>query len=187
MSSWRDKFLTLDERGRTHKSLVYPAILSTFGGDVTAADALLADYRERCCEYAQAFPAMPETLASIRADGLAIGLVTNGEAEFQWRHIEALALREMVDTVLISETEGLRKPNKVIFLRAAERLNVRPEQCLFVGDNPIADILGAHAAGMQTAWFRSGMVWPNDIAAPPGAVVDTLPEVLEVIKAHRAE
>jgi putative hydrolase of the HAD superfamily len=126
---------------------------------------------------------MVETLTTLRAWGVATGLVTNGDEVFQSRHIKALGLREWVDTILISEVEGLRKPDKELFFRAASRLNVDPKHCLFVGDNPIADILGAHSAGMDTAWFRCGTVWPADIEAPPGAVIDALPEVLNLI--HR--
>jgi putative hydrolase of the HAD superfamily len=179
--AWRDKFLTLDARGRVHKSLVYPAILASFGGDSTVADELLADYQQRCCQYARPFPGMADTLSTIRSKGLAIGIVTNGEAEFQWRHIDALSLRELVDAVLISEVEGLRKPEKALFVRAAARLNVAPTKCLFVGDNPTADILGAHAAGMKTAWFRCGMTWPTEFEGPPGAVINALSEVPKLI------
>jgi len=179
--TWRDKFLLFDERGHVHKSVVYPAILAAFEGDPTAAGDMLMDYRENCCRFAKPFPGMAETLAALRTRGMATGVVTNGEEAFQSRRIAALKLREKVDTILISEVEGLRKPDKAIFFRAASRLKVDPEQCLFVGDNPAADILGAHAAGMATAWFRCGMAWPPDLQAPPGAVIDTLPEVLNLI------
>ncbi|WP_457796669.1 HAD family hydrolase [Methylocystis sp. S23] len=179
--AWRDEFLALDARGHVHKSLVYPTILATFSGDPAIAELMLVDYQENCCRYAMAFRGMTETLATLRARGLAIGVVTNGESAFQSRHIEALRLRERVDAILISESEGLRKPDRRLFMRAAKRLDVQPAHCLFVGDNPTVDILGAHAAGMATAWFRSGMAWPADLEAPPGAVIDALPEVLDLI------
>jgi putative hydrolase of the HAD superfamily len=179
--AWCDKFLSLDNRGRVHKSIVYPTILAWFGGDPTAADELLADYRQECCRHARSFPGMAQTLADIRSRGLAMGIVTNGEAEFQKRHIEALRLHALTDAILISEVEGLRKPDKALFLRAAERVNTEPARCLFVGDNPSADILGAHAAGMRTAWFRCGMIWPQELKGPPGATIETLAEILKVI------
>ena len=157
-------------------------LLASFGGDSTVADELLADYQERCCEYARPLPGMVDTLSIIRSKGLAIGIVTNGEAEFQWRHIDALSLREWVDAVLISEVEGLRKPDKALFVRAAARLNVAPTKCLFVGDDPTADILGAHAAGMKTAWFRRGMTWPKEHGEPPGAVINALSELPKLIE-----
>ncbi|MEX2298319.1 MAG: HAD family hydrolase [Dongiaceae bacterium] len=178
---WRDRFLALDERGHVHKAIVYPAILSEFGGDGAAADILLADYRNRFCRYALPFPDMQQTLTTLRADGLKIGLVTNGETAFQTRSIEALGLNRMADAILISEQEGLRKPDRALFIRAADRLGVSPAACLFVGDNPVADILGAHAAGMSTAWFGPHAGWPSDLEMP-GATIAKLSDILGLLE-----
>jgi putative hydrolase of the HAD superfamily len=178
---WIDRFLVLDARGSAHKSSVYPQILTAFGGDPALAQVLLADYRQRCCQHARAFPGMNDTLVALRARGCAMGLISNGETEFQRRHIQALRLGESLDVILVSESEGLRKPDVALFLRAAHRLNVVPAQCLFVGDDPVADILGAGAAGMRTAWFPNGRAWPRELAGPPGAVIRELSDVLTVI------
>lgn len=178
--SWRNRFLALDARGHVSKAMVYPALLSEFGGEKQAADALLTDYQERCCHFARGFPGMAETLTALRARGLKLGIVTNGETAFQSRHINALGLGSLVDAVLISEAEGLRKPDRALFHRAAERLGAQPARCLFVGDNPAVDILGAHAAGMQTAWFGRGAPWPPEIAPMPGVAIKSLPDLLEL-------
>jgi putative hydrolase of the HAD superfamily len=175
---WRTRFLTLDARGLTHKSVVYSELLREFGGDPLVGDILLADYRDRCCEHARSFPLMTETLRALRATGFKLGIVTNGETVFQARHIEVLGLRALVDVTLISEAEGLRKPDKAMFTHAAKRLNARPEECLFVGDNPAVDILGADAAGMQTAWFSNGSTWPAELPPLPGFAITGLEEII---------
>ena len=100
---------------------------------------------------------------------------------FKRRNIEALGLEPLVDAILISEAEGLRKPDAAIFFRAAERAGARPEECLFVGDNPEADILGAHGAGMKTAWFNAGAVWPEGLAVNPGAEIRELAQTLALV------
>jgi putative hydrolase of the HAD superfamily len=179
--AWRDRFLVLDARGHIGKSVVYPVLLEEFGGDLAATDALLVDYRERCCEHARGFPGMAATLSALRSRGLKLGIVTNGETEFQARHIDVLGLAARVDAVLISEAEGLRKPDRALFLRAADRLDVRVAECLFVGDNPAVDILGADAAGMPTAWFRNGAAWPHDLAHLPGPAIDSLDQILGLV------
>ena len=86
-----------------------------------------------------------------------------------------------MDAILISEAEGLRKPDAAIFCRAAERVGARPGECLFVGDNPEADIFGAHAAGMKTAWFNPGAVWPEGLAVNPGAEIRELARTLTLV------
>jgi putative hydrolase of the HAD superfamily len=65
------------------------------------------------------------------------------------------------------------------------RLGALQQHCLFVGDNPVADILGAHAAGMQTAWFCGVLDWPIDAGANPGVTLRSLPEVLDVVRDAR--
>lgn len=175
--AWCSRFVELDNRGYVHKSIVYPAILTEFGGADDMSEALLSDYRERCCLHARAMPQMKETLLDLRARGLKLAIVTNGETDFQTRNIRALGLNDLVHAILISEHEQLRKPDRELFYRAAQRLQVLPAQCLFVGDNPTADILGAHAAGMRTVWFNRGGDWP-EATAIPGPIVSKLSDVL---------
>lgn len=39
-----------------------------------------------------------------------------------------------LDTVLLSEEEGVEKPSCAIFRRACDRLGIEPEETLHVGD-----------------------------------------------------
>lgn len=176
-----ERFLALDRRGLVQKSVVYPTLLQELGAPAHLAEALLLDYRDRCCLFAGGFPDVADVVSRLRVMGLKLGIVTNGHAEFQSRHIDALNLREVMDTILISEVEGLRKPDVRLFHRAAARLEIESGACLFVGDNPEADILGAHGAGMQTAWFSNGRSWPADIAPLPGHQIDRLLDLLSIV------
>jgi putative hydrolase of the HAD superfamily len=148
LETWRSRFLALDQNGHVHKSVVYNVILAEFGGDPLADPELLEDYRERSCEHARGFPGMAQTLSTLRERGVKLGVVTNGETMFQMKNIKALGLEALVDAVVISEAEGVRKPDAAIFQLAAARLCVSSNECLFVGDNPSADILGGHAHSM---------------------------------------
>lgn len=181
VTTWGERFLALDARGSVPKARVYPALLAEFGGDAGSARALLDDFADNCCRHALPVPGMAEVLETLRRRGLPLGVVTNGETTFQGRHIAALGLSDLVDTVLVSETEGVRKPDPAIFRRAAERLEVTPGGCVFVGDNPRADVLGAAAAGMHPVWFRRGLSWPDDLPPNPGRAIDELPGLLALI------
>jgi len=185
MEQWREHFLALDRRGQVLKTIVYPAILAEFGGEAGAYQTLFADYASRCSAFAVPFDAMLSTLIAIRSMGLPIAIVTNGGTEFQTKSIEALDLHKLTDAIFISEREGLRKPDPALFVRAAEQLGVPPERCLFVGDNPVADVLGAAATGMRTAWFRGAQQWPEELPSNPGATIDRLDEVLGLLAAVR--
>ena len=58
----------------------------------------------------------------------------------------------------------------------------RPEQVMFVGDNPMADIDGAKRFGMKAAWVRRGRPYPPDLA-PPDHVIDHVIEVRDIVTA----
>jgi putative hydrolase of the HAD superfamily len=47
----------------------------------------------------------------------------------------------------------VRKPRPEIFAEALRRLEIAPEQALHVGDNLDADVAGAAALGIRTAWL----------------------------------
>ena len=50
---------------------------------------------------------------------------------------------------------------------AARELDVPVERCWFVGDHPVNDVAGAHAAGMRAIWLRGFHDWPDGAAAMP--------------------
>jgi putative hydrolase of the HAD superfamily len=173
---YRDRFLALDARGSVHKSSVYPALLAELGGDADAAAALLADYRANSSQHAVAMAGIDDLLAGLSGRGLKLGIVSNGETALQWRNIDAIGLRDRMDVVLVSEEQGLRKPDPAIFRRAADRLGLAPDACMFVGDNPVADVLGARNAGMRAVWLEKGIAWPEEEVR--GETIRALPELL---------
>ena len=125
----------------------------------------------------------PETealLDALAGAGIPFGVITNGSAR-QWRKIEALGLDKRTGCVFVSETYGVKKPDPAIFHAAADCLGLPPAQILFVGDNPIADILGAHAAGMSAAWLHRGQVWPAELDDRPELVISALSDLLPIL------
>lgn len=64
----------------------------------------------------------------------------------------------LLDRDLISESEGLRKPDPAIFERALKKLNVMAEETIFVGDHPIHDVAASRAVGMQGWWKEDRVV-----------------------------
>src|SRR5690242_17624040 len=92
-----------------------------------------APWLRRCCNYRAAFPSacllFPDaapTLLALRASGRKLGLITNGSVRMQSAKLACLALSPMFDTILISDAEGITKPERQIFHRALERLSVNP-------------------------------------------------------------
>jgi FMN phosphatase YigB (HAD superfamily) len=63
--------------------------------------------------------------------------------------------------VLTGGEVGSFKPEPLIFLQAAERIQTAPEYIMFVGDNYHADILGAQAVGMTAVLLDPKGLWPE--------------------------
>lgn len=89
--------------------------------------------------------------------------LTNGNADLQRIGIHAHFAHHVC-----ARDSGVAKPDPRIFLAAAERLGVAPEQILHVGDDPAMDMAGARDAGLRTAWInRAGLPWPAELGQPP--------------------
>lgn len=83
-----------------------------------------------------------------------LGLLTNGPTDIQWEKIEALGFNKLFDTIIVAGDIGVYKPDVRVFEMLLAKLEVAAKHSLFVGDTYSVDILGAHNAGMYTAWIK---------------------------------
>ncbi|GAC1319696.1 MAG: HAD-IIA family hydrolase [Chloroflexota bacterium] len=70
------------------------------------------------------------------------------------------------------------KPSATLLLEAAAALGRVPTECLYVGDNPEADVNGAHAAGMSALLVLTGVATRAD--AGPQRPEHVLPSVADL-------
>jgi putative hydrolase of the HAD superfamily len=169
------RVLELDEHGFRNKTEVYATVVRELALPDRLAGELAEDFWRRYRHHARPFADASSTLRALRRRGLRTGLVTNGRAVTQNGTIDALEIRELLDTISISEAEGVRKPNPRIFAQAVERLGLEPAECAFVGDHPEVDVAGARAAGLQPIWKRTPYWTPP---ADPVPTIDALAEIL---------
>jgi len=92
-----------------------------------------------------------KTLQRLREIGLRIGLVSNGyEEEIRSVLSKAGLSTKMFDVVVGADTVHERKPHRDIFAYALRKLQVRPEEAIFVGDRIDTDYKGAEEAGIRS-------------------------------------
>ena len=168
------RFMELDCRGHVWKDKVYQALVEEFSIAGTTWQTLLEDYETQFQFACVPFPGLLPMLSKLKSEGYSLGIVTNGFGEFQSRSIDGLGIRRYLDAVLISDVEGVRKPQLAIFQRAMEKLDVRSADSTFVGDNPDADIAGAKRAGMRTIWKRHLY---SSAPEKVDAIIDNLDEI----------
>jgi putative hydrolase of the HAD superfamily len=146
-----NRFIDLDSRGYVWKDKVYQELVKEFDLPLDWND-LLSDYKVIFSSHATSFPNTNEVLERLKQKGYRLGMITNGFGDFQFNNIQALGIREYFEVILISESEGIRKPDPAIFLRAAEKMNLLPEECVYVGDHPTNDVMASKDAGMRGIW-----------------------------------
>ena len=146
--------IELDADGYAPRTELFAGTVARFEVPSELAETLLMDYRAGFPSACVLFPDALQTLSSLRAAGLRLGLITNGSVRMQSSKLKCLALAPAFDVVLISDAEGVSKPDPEIFHRALERLGTMPEYAVFVGDHPEVDVSGARSAGMKAVWRR---------------------------------
>lgn len=119
-----------------------------------------------------------EVLQSMRQDGLVVGVFSDYPAA---KKLEALGVSHLVATIVSASDPGVYgfKPVTNGFAVAAEKMGLRPEQIIYIGDRPEVDGLGAKEAGMQTAILRSLFGRNKDSAFP---TIRSLREILSIIE-----
>lgn len=111
------------------------------------------------------------TLEAARSKGLRTAIVSNtpwGSPAKLWRaEVERLGLSGHADVLVFCSEAGWRKPARQIFDYTLERLQVQPERCVFVGDDPRWDLVGPRALGMQAVLIDR---WGAAAEAPEPAI-----------------
>jgi len=108
-----------------------------------------------------------------------LGLITNGLSCLQREKIRGVHLGPFFDAVLIAGDVGAAKPDPRIFHALLERLQVRPDQAIMVGNSVQGDIGGAQAVGMGAVLIHRGRVHAPDDSIIPDLTIDNLERLLE--------
>jgi len=161
---------------RTQRRLTLRRAFAPFGLGEDWVDATYAVYvrvRNEVECYADTAPALAALAARVPLIS-----ISNGTAE-----LDRVGLHEHFRFSISACDIGVAKPAPAIFLHACERLGVAPEHVLHVGDDPLADIAGARAAGMRTAWInRAGSMWGE--AQAPDLEIRDLAELADWLTTH---
>ncbi|HXQ63815.1 MAG TPA: HAD family hydrolase [Steroidobacteraceae bacterium] len=140
-----------------------------------AEEAFAVFLRER--NMIEPFADVPAALARL-ARRVPLYAVSNGNA-----CVHRVGIGTFFRGALDAAAAGAAKPDGRIYARLIAMAAVEPGEIVHVGDDAIADVQGARAAGLQTVWMnRRGAPWPTDIARADREVGD-LAELAELIDA----
>lgn len=173
-------FVRLDARGSLWKDEVYQRLTSELMIHSVSWDELFADFDSRVADYYVPFPNLHSTLEELSRE-YRLGLITNGKTNFQNRTIEVLKIAPFFTIILISESEGVRKPDAEIFHRALRRMELAPREAAYIGDHPVTDMRAARDVGMLSFWKRN----PDFSDVSCDASFDDLSELPAILRNHQ--
>ncbi|MCK6065728.1 MULTISPECIES: HAD family hydrolase [Microbacterium] len=163
---------SFEEQRRRRLLTLLPTLGIEFDDSASSLDALFARYLAAYRSAWRPFPDVVEVLESLRSRGFRIGVLTNGNEEQQLAKLKAIGVEDIIDAVCISEAIGVQKPDARAFEALAVRLDIAPAECLFIGDNPRQDVVGARAAGMRATQIERYRDGAPHLAAVIGAALD---------------
>ena len=102
------------------------------------------------------YPDVMTTLETLSESGVRMGIISNTtNPEFiKEKELLQAGLSRFFEFTIFSSVTPYRKPHPSIFNAAISRLNVKPENILFVGDDLKMDVIGAQSVGMPAAWLN---------------------------------
>jgi FMN hydrolase / 5-amino-6-(5-phospho-D-ribitylamino)uracil phosphatase len=162
------------ERSHDLTFLRHRALKDLFGAagyaEALADDALEVFFgaRNRVEFYEDVRPALIRLRARYRLFAL-----SNGNAD-----LARCGIGDLFAGHITASAAGAAKPDARIFAQLLQLAGVEASQVLHIGDDPLADVVGATRAGMQAVWLnRDAREWPKAFAAPARTIA-SLAEII---------
>lgn len=94
-------------------------------------------------------PGVEAFLQEAKDKGIKMCIVTDLTSQIQMRKWMKLDLGRYIEFLVSSEEAGVEKPGGYMFELAMEKLGVKAEECIMIGDSEEKDIKGAEAMGIK--------------------------------------
>lgn len=183
---WRDPAThrpgRLDLTG-SRRAIIQQALRAVGLPDATATYELAAQMAHELTEAILAgiepFPGAVETVAALRAHGIRLALITNGEAREQRRKITRHNLAPLFDCVLVEGEFGVGKPDPAVYHHALAQLDAAPSEAWMIGDNLEWEVRVPQQLGLYTVWVDfAAKGLPPESPAQPDRIIHRLAELL---------
>lgn len=98
------------------------------------------------------------------AERFPVGVITNGFSELQHAKMARFpAIRDALQTLIISDEVGYPKPDPRIFAHAEEAAGVSSDEILYIGNSYHSDVCGGYEAGWRVAWLTDANQPPPEM------------------------
>jgi 2-haloalkanoic acid dehalogenase type II len=121
--------------------------------------------------YADVLPALEQLRTRYR-----LFTASNGNAD-----LGQIGIAHFFERTIAARQVGALKPDPAIFRKVIEGTDLQAHEVVYVGDDPLLDVVGARGAGMQAIWIdRQASEWPPEIE-PAAHTVRSLTELTQLL------
>jgi len=143
----------------------------------------IAEYRRRKANVTVTYPRVRKTLIELIRMGLKLAVLSDAPRIPLYTRIATLKLNKYFNAIVTAEDcKGKHKPEPEPFLHVCKTLDLKPEECIMVGDWEERDMVGASNVGMITAFAAYGDEW--DIKEPRADYIlnDGIYQIVDIVK-----
>ena len=151
--SFKDINIELDQddkdviKGRN--SLDYhPILAKKYTFDAQETRKRKKKYYHQLCDQVNLFSGVEELLLTLKEKNLLVALATSSELSEANTFLQKFSFNHFFNLLVTFEDTTNRKPAPDIYLKAAEKLSLQPQECLVIEDS-IVGVTAAKAAGMK--------------------------------------
>lgn len=134
-------------QGDMHKNLEVAGMELT-EENIKINDALVKEVHPSLDKNAKLYKGVDELLLKLKHEGYKLGIVSNGDRAVIQAKLKEYNLESVVDAIVGYGEVSKGKPSPEGLLKCLEKLKVKPERALYVGDME-SDVKTARAAGIE--------------------------------------
>ncbi|PIV74168.1 MAG: haloacid dehalogenase type II [Rhodobacteraceae bacterium CG17_big_fil_post_rev_8_21_14_2_50_65_11] len=123
-----------------------------------------------------AYPEVPDMLATLKAQGLNTAILSNGSPDMLQGAVDSADLAALLDAVISVESVGIFKPDASVYKLVGERFGCDKDQVLFVSSNGW-DATSARAYGFRVLWVNRAGEPLDRLPDPPDRTAADLTHV----------
>jgi len=139
-------------------------------------------FGEICLNTIEALPGAAVALEALNEAGIVLGVGTNDSEENAINQMEALQIDHLFEFIFGADSGYGAKPGSGMIDAFAERLGLRPEQVLMVGDS-IHDMEAGRAAGVKTCAVETGPATREELLPHADMVLSSITGLPETLNA----
>lgn len=143
----------------------------------------MALYKENTSKRSCVYEGVVEGIEWLKSNGYRVACVTNKAEEFTVPLLKDKGLHDYFEIIVSGDTCAEKKPHPMPLLYAAEKLGIKPENALMIGDSR-SDVKAARAAGFHIFCMTYGYNHGEDIRDyNPDVVMDSFTELSSYLEA----